>query len=67
MRMIQCVSILILFQMKSMKVNGSLKNMTNKEIEHDEELIWMRSACSETREGRFGWAPARRRGEKENG
>jgi hypothetical protein len=36
------VSILILFQMKSMKVNGKMKNNMNKEFEHNEELwlIW---------------------------
>jgi hypothetical protein len=32
------VSILILFQMISMKVNCYVKNMINKEFEHDEEL-----------------------------
>jgi hypothetical protein len=32
------VSILILFQMKLMKVICNLKNNMNKEFEHDEEL-----------------------------
>jgi hypothetical protein len=32
------VSILNHFQMKSMKVNGNMKSMMNKESEHDEEL-----------------------------
>jgi hypothetical protein len=32
------VSILILFQMKLMKVNCNVRNNMNKEFEHDEEL-----------------------------
>jgi hypothetical protein len=32
------VSILILFQMKLMKMNCNLKSILNKEFEHDEEL-----------------------------
>jgi hypothetical protein len=38
MYLIRCVSILILFQMKSMKVICKKKNNMNKEFEHDEEL-----------------------------
>jgi hypothetical protein len=42
MSMIRCVSILILFQMISMKLNCKMKNNMNKEFEHDDELgmIW---------------------------
>jgi hypothetical protein len=38
MHMIQCLSILILFQTKSMKVIRNIKNILNKEFEHDKEL-----------------------------
>jgi uncharacterized protein YqfA (UPF0365 family) len=40
MQVIRCVSILNLFQMKSMKVNCNMKDNMNKEFENedDEEL-----------------------------
>jgi hypothetical protein len=38
------VSILILFQMISMKVNCKMQNNVNKEFEHDEEL-WCLICC----------------------
>jgi hypothetical protein len=41
-----CVSILILFQMKSMKMNCNLKSKIQKDFKHDEEL-WCLICCQE--------------------
>jgi hypothetical protein len=57
--------------MKSIKKSYNLKNIPNKEFEHDEELWLMWSSRLQVHQGRSGWGPAsqsaREKGRRRNG